>query len=198
MSMKISDFSVQTEITPELDALYDECQEKLYDFNQTRPSEKIKRKAMLKEIIGTIDDTTIIPPFRCDLGVNISFGQGGFCNYGLTILDIAPVTIGSNVLIGPNVQICGASHPALASERTLPIACGEPITIGDNSWIGGGAIVLGGVTIGENTVIGAGSIVTKNIPDNVIAVGNPCRVIKQLPDGKTAKEYGESRLNENQ
>ncbi|MGF1696436.1 sugar O-acetyltransferase [Vibrio lamellibrachiae] len=191
MSMKISDFSVQTKITSELDELYDQCQEKLYDFNQTRPSEKQKRTELLKEIIGHIEDTIIVPPFRCDLGKNISFGRGGFCNYGLIILDIAPVTIGNSVLIGPNVQICGASHPVLASERYHPVACGEPVTIGNNSWIGGGAIILGGVTIGANTVIGAGSVVTKDIPENVIAVGNPCKVLKYLPSDTTAKEWAE-------
>ncbi|WP_330872793.1 MULTISPECIES: sugar O-acetyltransferase [unclassified Photobacterium] len=122
------------------------------------------------------------------MGSNLSIGKNGFINYGLIVLDIAPVTIGDHVLIGPNVQLCAAGHPVLLSERVQPYACGDPITIGNHVWIGAGSIVLGGVSIGDNTVIGAGSIVVKDIPSNVIAAGNPCKVLRSIDHGQLPTE----------
>ncbi|MBD1577535.1 MULTISPECIES: sugar O-acetyltransferase [Vibrio] len=184
MANKLSDFSVQTLICNDLLEKQMECRELLYDFNHSRPREIELRRSILKKIIINYQGTHIEPPFICDIGQNFTIGKGGFINYGLTVLDIAPVTIGDHVLIAPNVQLCAASHPILLSERIQPFACGEPISIGDCVWIGAGSIVLGGVTIGSNSVIGAGSVVTKDIPDNVIAVGNPCKVIKTIEHGK--------------
>lgn len=184
MANKLSDFSVQTLINKDLIDKQMQCKELLYDFNHSRPKEIELRRSILEKIINNYQGTHIEPPFICDIGQNLTIGKSGFINYGLIVLDIAPVTIGDHVLIAPNVQLCAASHPILLSERIQPFACGEPITIGDCVWIGAGSIVLGGVTIGNNSVIGAGSVVTKDISDNVIAVGNPCKVIKTIDHGE--------------
>ena len=184
MNKKVEDFSVQLLIDKTLVDHHLACKEKLYDFNFSRPSEGDKRKNILKSLFAKYNNTHIEPPFQCDMGNNISFGKGGFINYGVKILDIAPVTIGEYVLIAPNVVLATVDHPIDLAERVKPYACGEPITIGDNVWLGAGAIVLGGVTIGDRSVIGAGSVVTKDIPNDVIAVGNPCRVIKNIAHGK--------------
>ncbi len=181
---KVSDFSVQTLLDDKLFAQQLACKELLYDFNHSRPSEGQKRKHILTQLLNNYQGCHIEPPFRCDMGVNLTIGQGGFINYGLIVLDIAPVTIGDHVLIGPNVQLCAASHPVILRERIKPFACGEPITIGDCVWIGAGCIVQGGVSIGSNSVIGAGSVVTKDVPENVIAFGNPCKVIKTIDHGE--------------
>ncbi|MFH0258741.1 sugar O-acetyltransferase [Vibrio rumoiensis] len=183
MSKTLNDFSVKTLIDSELIEQQMQCKEWLYDFNHSRPRESALRKELLGKILNNYQGTHIEPPFLCDMGQNFTIGKGGFINYGLTVLDIAPVTIGDYVLIAPNVQLCAASHPIILRERIEPFACGDPITIGDCVWLGAGVIVLGGVTIGHNSVIGAGSVVTKDIPDNVIAVGNPCRVIKTIDHG---------------
>lgn len=188
MSKKVDDFSVKLQINKELADFQLACKEKLYDFNHSRPSETEKRQQILKSIFGQFSNTHIEPPFQCDMGSNIFFGEGGFLNYGVIILDIAPVTIGEYVLIAPNVVISTASHPVDLAERVKPYACAEPISIGDNVWLGAGAIVVGGVTIGDRSVIGAGSVVTKDIPSDVIAVGNPCRVIKKIEHGEMPSE----------
>lgn len=188
MSKKIEDFSVQLLISKELDEAQLTCKDKLYDFNFSRPREKQKRTDILKSLFGKYHSTHIEPPFHCDMGTNIFFAQGGFLNYGVTILDIAPVTIGEYVLMGPNVVISTAGHPVDLAERVKPFACADPINIGDNVWLGAGCVVLGGVSIGSRSVIGAGSIVTKDIPSDVIAVGNPCRVIKKIEHGKIPSE----------
>lgn len=180
----VDEFSVKTLIDNALIEQQMQCKEWLYDFNHSRPREEALRKELLGKILNHYQGTHIEPPFICDMGKNLTIGKGGFINYSLTVLDIAPVTIGDHVLIAPNVQLCAASHPILLRERIQPFACGEPITIGDCVWLGAGVIVLGGVSIGNNSVIGAGSMVTKDIPDNVIAVGNPCRVIKTIDHGK--------------
>ncbi|WP_022942749.1 sugar O-acetyltransferase [Psychromonas hadalis] len=184
MSKKVKDFSVQLLIDKALINHQLTCKEKLYDFNFSRPSEGDKRKTILKSLFGKYRNAHIEPPFYCDMGSNIFLGEGGFINYGVTILDIAPVTIGQYVLIAPNVVIGTVAHPVDLSERVKPYACAEPITLGNNVWLGAGCIVLGGVTIGDRSVIGAGSIVTKDIPSDVIAVGNPCRVIKKIEHGE--------------
>lgn len=190
----ISDFSVQIAADKALVARKQACQQLVYQFNHTQPDEGRLRKQLLKQLFGQYTSTHIEPPFRCDLGENIFFGKGGFANYGLIILDIAKVSIGDYVLFGPNVQLCAASHPELREQRMIPTACGEPISIGNQSWIGAGSIVLAGVTIGENCIIGAGSVVTKDIPDNHVAVGNPCRVLR--PIHQTEREALNSQRNE--
>ncbi len=122
----------------------------------------------------------IEPPFYCDYGYNIEIDVNFYANFSRVILDVNKVVIGKNVMFGPMVQIYTASHPIIAEERIKGLELSKPITIGDNAWFGGGVIVCPGVTIGKNTTIGAGSVVTKDIPENVFAAGNPCRVIKKL------------------
>lgn len=127
-------------------------------------------------------DTFIDTPFRCDYGKHITVGKNFYANSYCTIIDVAPVTIGDNVMLGPNVQIITAGHPIHPDSRNSKYEYGMPITIGDNVWIGAGAIILPGVNIGNNTVIGAGAVVTKDIPDGVVAVGNPCRILKDITE----------------
>ena len=184
MANTLNDFAVKILIDSELFEKHLACKELLYDFNHSRPTEIQLRKSILKKLLNNYQNTYIEPPFICDMGENFTIGKGGFINYGLTVLDIAPVTIGDYVLIAPNVQLCAASHPNILHERIEPFACGDPISIGDCVWIGAGTIVLGGVTIGSNSIIGAGSVVTKDLPDNVIAVGNPCKVLKTIEHGE--------------
>ncbi|PKF62176.1 sugar O-acetyltransferase [Psychromonas sp. psych-6C06] len=188
MHKKVEDFSVQLRIDKKLVKQQLACKEKLYDFNFSRPSEGEKRHKILSTLFGRFKNTHIEPPFQCDMGSNIFFGEGGFINYDVKILDIAPVTIGEYVLLAPNVVLSTVNHPIDLAERVKPYACAEPINIGDNVWIGAGSIVLGGVTIGSRSVIGAGSVVTKDIPSDVIAVGNPCRVIKNVVHGQMPSE----------
>lgn len=154
----------------------------LSKFNQTVFSEQNREHELLKDFIHTKGNFIIKPPFTCDYGYNISVGDNLFCNYNCTILDTTHVEIKDNVLIGPNVQIYTACHPTNPQERLHGIEYGKPISIGNNVWIGGGCIICPGVTIGDNSVIGAGSVVTKSIPQGVIAVGNPCKVIKNVND----------------
>ena len=127
-------------------------------------------------------DTYIDVPFRCDYGKNITVGDRFYANSNCVIIDVAKVTIGDNVMFGPNVSVITAGHPVHPQVRATAYEYGIPISIGDNVWIGAGAIVLPGVTIGANTVIGAGSVVTKDIPENVVAAGNPCKVIREITD----------------
>ena len=127
-------------------------------------------------------DTFIDTPFRCDYGKHITVGKRFYANSYCTIIDVAPVTIGDNVMLGPHVQIITAGHPIHPDSRNSKYEYGIPITIGDNVWIGAGAIILPGVHIGSNTVIGAGAVVTKDIPDGVVAAGNPCRILKEITE----------------
>lgn len=138
-------------------------------------------KEILTKLLGACgDNININQPFRCDYGCNVFVGENFFANFNLTILDEALVTIGDNCFIGPNVSIYTACHPLNAAERNKFVEWAEPVTIGDNVWLGGGVTILPGVTIGDNCVIGAGSVVTHDIPSNTLAVGNPARVIKEI------------------
>ncbi|WP_433243429.1 sugar O-acetyltransferase [Streptosporangium sp. CA-135522] len=138
-------------------------------------------RPILDELIGSIAaDAHIRPPLYVDYGGHITIGSGTFVNYGLTALDVAPITIGDDVQIGPNVQLLTPTHPIDPRQRRAKLEAAKPIVIGDNVWLGGGVIVLPGVTIGDNSVIGAGSVVTKDIPADVVAVGNPARVIRRI------------------
>lgn len=155
------------------------CKEAIYDFNLLRPSEREERKRAIKNLFGTCGEGTWIEsPFQCDYGYNIHVGKEFFANYNCVILDCAKVTIGDNVLFAPNVGIYTATHPIDAETRTSGLEMAYPITIGNRVWIGAHATILPGVTIGDNSVIGAGSVVTKDIPANVVAVGNPCKVLR--------------------
>ena len=154
----------------------------IHRYNALIPSQEEEKKAILKDLLGHIGDDQICinQPFYCDYGKQISVGKRFFANFNFTVLDEAPVTIGDNCFIGPNVSIYTACHSTDPVERNTRREWAEPVTIGDNVWIGGSVTILPGVTIGNNTTIGAGSVVTKDIPDDVVAAGNPCRVIKKL------------------
>jgi maltose O-acetyltransferase len=151
-----------------------------FEFNHTRQSEKNKRQELIKQLIMAKGSFHIEAPFYCDYGYNIEVGENFYANYGCIILDVNKVQIGDNALLAPNVQIYTAAHPTDPMERLTGKELSKPIVIGDNVWIGGGAIICPGVKIGDNVTIGAGSVVTKDLPDNVIAAGNPCKVIKSI------------------
>lgn len=152
----------------------------LFDFNHSNPIEENKRQSILKKLIKGKSSFYIEPPFYCDYGYNIEVGENFYANFSCIILDVNKVKIGDNVLLAPNVQIYTATHPTDPVERLKGKEFAKPITIGDNVWIGGGAILCPGVKIGNNVTIGAGSVVTKDIPDNVIVGGNPCKVIREV------------------
>ena len=168
--------AVDPQLLEELGAVHDI----IHRYNALVPSEKKARLATLKSLLGHIGDDEIIinQPFYCDYGKQISVGKRFFANFNFTVLDEAPVTIGDDCFVGPNVSIYTACHSTDPEERNSRREWAEPVTIGDNVWIGGCVTILPGVKIGNNVTIGAGSVVTKDIPDNVVAVGNPCRVIK--------------------
>ena len=159
-----------------------EVKEIIHEYNALKPSQTLRRFQILKDLLGHVADDEIIvnQPFYCDYGKQIRVGKRFFANFNLTILDEACVTIGDDCFIGPNVSIYTACHSTDPVERNTRREWAEPVTIGDNVWIGGSVTILPGVTIGSNVTIGAGSVVTKDIPDNVVAVGNPCKVIKNL------------------
>ena len=150
-------------------------------YNATTARQGPLRRRLLEDLLAGIGEgTEIRPPFRVDYGRHIRIGARCFANFGLVALDVAPITIGDDVQIGPNVQLLTPTHPVEPGPRRDKWEAAEPITIGDNVWLGGGAIVLPGVTIGENTVVGAGAVVTRDLPANVVAVGNPARVLRTL------------------
>lgn len=154
----------------------------IHRYNLTTIDELDQRQQILQDLLGSIGtNVTIVPPFYCDYGQHIFIGSNSFLNYGCTILDCNQVHIGNNVLCAPSVQIYAAYHPVEPDIRLTGLELAAPVTIGNNVWIGGGAIICPGVTIGDNTTIGAGSVVVKSIPANVVAVGNPCRVIREIP-----------------
>lgn len=150
-------------------------------FNDTRDDEQEERARLIRELIpASGHDVWIEPPFYCDYGSNITLGDRVFFNFNCVILDVAAVQIGSGVLFGPAVQIYAATHPLSAAERRTGLESGKAVEIGDDVWVGGGAIICPGVRIGAQSVIGAGSVVTRDIPERVFAAGNPCRVIRQI------------------
>lgn len=150
-------------------------------LNDSRDEEQDLRASIIRELFGSAGETIWIePPFYCDYGTNIVLGDNVFFNFNCVVLDPAPVSIGSNVLFGPAVQIYAATHPLSAAERRRSLEFARPVAIGTDVWIGGGAIIFPGVHIGTGAVIGAGSVVTRDVPDGVLAVGNPCRVIRKL------------------
>lgn len=157
-------------------------QEKLYDYNQTRPSEQEKRTNLLKEMFAEIgEDCYIEPPFHANFGGHhCHFGKNVYANYNLTAVDDTHIYVGDNTMIAPNVILASAAHPLDPEERRKGYQYNKPVHIGKNCWLGAGVIVVPGVSIGDDTVIGAGSVVTKDIPSGVVAVGNPCRVIKEI------------------
>lgn len=156
---------------------------KWHEYNTMVPDNKEKMQKMIKNIIGKTGESIYVePPFRCDYGYNIEVGNNFYSNYNCTILDIAKVTIGENVMLAPNVAIYTAGHPIHPDSRNSGYEYGIAVTIGNNVWVGGNSVINPGVTIGDNVVIGSGSVVTKDIPSNVIAAGNPCRVIREITE----------------
>jgi maltose O-acetyltransferase len=164
----------------------DRCRDLCLMLNATRESQKEERRRLLAELLGQETDVWIQPPFFCDYGTNIVVGTKVFFNFNCVVLDVMRVTIGSNVLFGPSVQIYTATHPIDAMERRKWLESAKPITIGSDVWVGGGAIICPGVTIGDRSVIGAGSVVTRDIPPDVFAAGNPARVVRSLPAEATS------------
>ena len=157
------------------------AQELLFRFNMTRPGADHERRALLVDLFAAFGTGAVLkPPFRCDYGSNISIGEETFINYDCVFLDCNRITIGRDVQIAPRVQIYTATHPLDAATRRSKLEFALPVVVEDGAWLGGGAIVCPGVTIGENTVVGAGSVVTRDLPAGVLAVGNPCRVLRSL------------------
>lgn len=159
-----------------------ECLERLYEFNATRPTELEKRSQMLTQMFAEIGkDCYIEPPLHSNWGgKHTHFGEGVYANFNLTLVDDTHIYVGDKTMLGPNVVLATAGHPILPELRKVQYQYNMPVRIGKNCWLGAGVIVLPGVTIGDNTVIGAGSVVTKDIPANVVAVGNPCRVLREI------------------
>lgn len=157
------------------------CKDLIQDYNNLRPTDFAAREEMLQKILGACDEHVLInQPFYCDYGKHIRVGKRFFANFHFTVLDEAMVTIGDDVFIGPNVSIYTACHSTNPIERNTRQEWACPVTIGNNCWIGGSVTILPGIRIGNNCTIGAGSVVTSDIPDNTVAVGNPCRVIKKI------------------
>ena len=172
-----------------------ENRKRIYEYNNLPPEQWDRKTELLKNILGkTGENVHINAPFHCDYGYNIEVGENFFANYNLIILDVAKVKIGDNAQIAPNVSIYTAGHPIHPDSRNSGYEYGIDVTIGDNVWIGGNACIMPGVTIGNNVVIGAGSVVTKDLPDNVIAAGNPCKVIREITEKD--KEKRESQYRE--
>ncbi len=168
----------------------DRCKDICFEYNNTKPSQLHTKQELLRGLFGNIqDDFVIQAPFWCDYGYNIELGKNFYANHNLVILDAAKVTFGDNVFLAPDCGFHTAGHPVDADRRNLGLEYAWPITVGSNVWIGAGVQVLPGVTIGSNVVIGAGSVVTRDIPDNVIAVGNPCRVLRSITEEEISKEY---------
>ena len=173
-----------------LDTEREACKELVYELNMLKPAERGRIPELLKRLFGkTGEKIWIEPPFHCDYGWNIETGENFFANYNLTVLDVGKVTFGDNVQIAPNVSIYTAGHPVHPASRNSGYEYGIPITVGNNVWIGGSVVILPGVTVGDNAVIGAGSVVTKDIPGDVIAAGNPCRVLRKITDADRKYYY---------
>lgn len=160
------------------------CLEKLYDFNMTRPNELEKREKLLKDMLAEVGENCYIePPFHANFGgKHVHFGNNVYANFNFTCVDDTDIFVGDCTMFGPNVTVATAGHPILPEIRAKAYQFNIPVRIGRNCWLGAGVVVLPGVTIGDNSVIGAGSVVTKDVPPNVIAVGNPCRVLREIDE----------------
>ena len=175
------------------------CLEKLYDYNATRPLEQEKRAALLKEMFAEIGEGCYIePPLHSNFGGrHVHFGKNVYANFNLTLVDDTHIYVGDHTMIGPNVTIASAGHPILPELREKGYQFNMPVHIGKNCWIGAGVIIVPGINIGDNTVIGAGSIVTKDIPANSVAVGNPCRVIREINDRDREYYFKDRKISDN-
>lgn len=184
---------------PSDDIIFEEqikCLDRLYDFNMTRPTELDKREKMLKEMLAEVGENCYIePPFHSNWGgKNVHLGKNVYFNFNATMVDDTHIYIGDYTMLGPNVVIATAGHPILPELREKALQYNMPVHIGKNCWLGAGVIVLPGVTIGDNTVIGAGSVVTKDIPANVVAVGNPCKVLREINEHDKEFYYKDKRI----
>ena len=184
---------------PSDDTIFEEqikCLDRLYDFNMTRPTEMEKREKMLKEMLAEVGENCYIePPFHSNWGgKNVHLGKNVYFNFNATMVDDTHIYIGDCTMLGPNVVIATAGHPILPELREKALQFNLPVHIGKNCWLGAGVIVLPGVTIGDNTVIGAGSVVTKDIPANVVAVGNPCKVLREINEHDKEFYYKDKRI----
>ncbi len=172
------------------------CLDRLYDFNQTRPLEMEKRSALLKEILAEVGENCYVePPLHANWGIHTHFGRNVYVNFNLTLVDDTDIFVGDSVMFGPNVVVATAGHPIDPELRRKVAQFNVPVRIGSNVWIGAGAILLPGVTIGENSVIGAGSVVTHDIPPNVVAVGNPCRVLREISERDREYYYKNRKID---
>ena len=166
---------------PELTGDHLRCQHLLARYNETSAEQDVLREALLRELLGTCGTGVVVkPPFRCDYGQYIHIGDHTFINYDAMLLDVRDIRIGAHCQIAPRVQILTATHPLDPELRRDGWESGKPVTIGDNVWLGAGTIVLPGVSIGDNTVVGAGAVVSRDLPDNCVAVGSPARVIRRI------------------
>lgn len=174
-----------------------QCLNKLYDFNMTRPTELGKREEMLKEMFAQIGENCYIePPLHANWGgKHVHFGNNVYANFGLTLVDDTHIYVGDGTMFGPNCVIATAGHPVDPELRERQLQYNIPVHIGKNCWLGAGVLVMPGVTIGDNTVIGAGSVVTKDIPANVVAVGNPCRVLREIGEHDKEFYFRDRRIN---
>lgn len=164
-----------------LAALAERCRRLTFEYNHMHPDETDRKDQLIRQILGKCGKNIWIEaPFHCDYGINIEAGDNFYANFNCVILDVARVIIGSNVMFAPNVAIYTAGHPLHWQSRNSGYEYGREVCIGDNVWLGGNVVVNPGLSIGNNVVVGSGSIVTKSIPDNVLAVGNPCRIIRQI------------------
>ena len=184
---------------PSDDTIFEEqikCLDRLYDFNATRPTELDKRSQMLKEMLAEVGENCYIePPFHSNWGgKNVHLGKNVYFNFNATLVDDTHIYIGDCTMLGPNVVIATAGHPILPELREKALQYNLPVHIGRNCWLGAGVIVLPGVTIGDNTVIGAGSVVTKDIPANVVAVGNPCKVLREINEHDKEFYYKDRKI----
>ena len=176
-------------VTPEIGAALLRAEELCFRLNQLPPSRREEREAIIRQLFARVGEAPCLhSPFHCDFGTQISVGDHFVGNFHLTILDEAPVTIGDRVLIGPNVGIYTVNHALLPDQRAEGIMRSLPVTIGNDVWIGGHTVVTQGVAIGDGTVIGAGSVVTRDIPAGVVAVGNPCRVVRPVTEADRIAE----------
>lgn len=177
--------------------LQEKCFEKLYDFNMTRPREMEKRSAMLKDMFAEIGEECYIePPLHANWGGHhVHFGNRVYANFNLTLVDDTHIYVGDCTMFAPNVTVATAGHPIAPCLRKYGIQYNAPVRIGKNCWIGAGALIMPGVTIGDNTVIGAGSVVTKDIPSNVVAVGNPCRVMREINEQDMITYFKGRKIN---
>ena len=174
-----------------------QCLDKLYDFNMTRPTQLDKREEMLKGMFAEIGENCYIePPLHSNWGgKHVHFGKNVYANFGLTLVDDTHIYVGDGTMFGPNCVIATAGHPIDAELRERQLQYNIPVHIGKNCWLGAGVLVMPGVTIGDNSVIGAGSVVTKDIPANVIAVGNPCRVLREIGEHDKEFYFKDRRIN---